>query len=67
MKARSDWTFEYLDAVALELKGADEANPEEESSNAAVIASSSIFGLTLGAYLVYKKFGKQTSDEYQRV
>lgn len=57
----------------LMLKGADEANlgeqdPEEGSSNVAVIASSSIFGLTLCAYFVYKKCidGKQIAEDYQR-
>ena len=57
----------------LQLKGADEANlevenPEEGSSNAAVIATSSIFGLTLCAYFVYKKCMemKQITDDFQR-
>jgi len=80
--ARGDWTFTYnnIDGADIDchgnpliLKGVDEVNfevenPEEGSSNAAVIATSSIFGLTLCAYFVYKKCMemKQITDDFQR-
>ena len=77
MLARGDWSFSYTGIPGddgLVLKSADEVNlevqdSEEGSSNVAVIASSSIFGLTLCAYFVYKKCmnGKQISDDFQRV